>query len=114
MNYVSYVPALLFCAIPLLVTWWTYRRMRYREYLLLISSLMIVCGPLLAMATKHQYGATQWSKYGSLCGILLLLIPLSVVTTAAVTAIPTRMVFLRGFLAILLGEVVLLSIAWIT
>ena len=82
--------------------------------MLLLLSLIALCAPLIILAQSHRQTAISYEGPLEALGINTMQIPLAIVVTAAITALPVKMKFLRGFAAILFGEFVLTAITWIS
>ena len=103
------IPDYMLFLIPVLTVWWTHRRGARREYWILAASVLALCMPLFVLAYYHH----MTSIGNSPVGIETVQLPLSVVVTATLSAIPVKWKFVRNFVAILVGEV-LLAPTWIS
>jgi len=100
----SYIPLL----IPVLTVWWTHRRGARREYWLLMFSLFAVCLPLLVLAHYCRQAAILDSPDG----IHTIQLPLAVAVASGLSAIPIKWKSVRNFVAIMIGEILLMP-TWI-
>jgi len=99
--------------IPVLTVWWTHRRGARREYGLLVGSILIVCIPLLVLAHDHHMTCTWYDGPLASGGIYTLQMPLAVFVSAVIAALPLKWKLVRNFVAILVGES-LLVYTWIS
>jgi hypothetical protein len=106
------IPRFAIMEIPLLVAWWSHRRCKSREFGLLAVSLLAVSIPLAVLAHYHPMICTWYRGPLAATGIDASQIPISIVTTGIIAGIPMKWVFLRNFMAILLGEM-LLGTSWV-
>ncbi len=109
-----YVPEPIIILTPVLVMWWTHRRVERKEYTVLLLSIVALCVPLIILAQRHRQTAISYEGPLSSWGINTMQIPLAIAVTAAITMLPVNMKLLRGFAAILFGEFVLHAITWIS
>ena len=109
-----FVPPYVVLLIPILAMWWTHRRVERKEYKILHISLAAICMPLAVLAWFRPMTCTTYHGPLAASGIKTFQIPLAIFATALLTMIPIRMRFLRGFIAILAGEVILGMIIWIS
>ena len=109
-----FIPSYLVPLLPILVMWWTHRRVERKEYRILIISLVLACVSLIVLAWFRPMTCTTYDGPLAARGIKTFQIPLAVLVTALLTMIPTQMKLLRGFVAVLIGEVILNMIAWIS
>lgn len=107
------IPRYIMVLIPVLTVWWTHRRGARREYWLLAASVFMVCISLLVFSHYHDMVCTWYGGPLAATGIMTFQLPLSVFITTVIAAIPTKRKVVRNFIAVLIGEVLLIN-AWIS
>lgn len=101
------IPAYVLALLPPLSVWWTHRRCERRDYGILVLSVLSVFVALLMLASSHPLTATWYDGPMSATGILTMQIPLCLLLTTSVTAIPMKMKLVRNVVAFILGEAIL-------
>ena len=107
------IPHYIMVLIPVLTVWWTHRRGARKEYWLLACSVLPVCLALLIYWRFHHMICTWYAGPLAATGIETIQLPLSIFAAAGIAAIPTKWRLLRNFVAILVGEVLLVD-TWIS
>ena len=99
--------------IPVLTVWWTHRRSAQKEYRILAGSIIVVCLAFLAYGHFQRMICTRYDGPLAAVGIFTVQLPLSVFVTSLLSAIPVTWKFTRNFVAIVMGEILLLD-TWIS
>jgi hypothetical protein len=107
------IPHYIMVLIPILTVWWTHRRGGRQEYWILLGSILVVCASLLVYSRFHHMICTRYDAPLAAAGIFTTQLPLSIFVTASVAAIPMKWKLVRNFLAILIGEILLVD-TWIS
>lgn len=103
------VPHYVIVLIPLLTAWWSHRCGTRREYGLLVACVAIVCIPLLMLSHYRDLTCTWYAGPLSSTWIKTVQLPLSVFVTATIAAIPIKWRLVRNFIAIIIGEYLLVD-----
>ena len=107
------IPPYIMVVIPILVVWWSHRRGAKQEYWLLLASVLILCAALLVFSRFHHMICTWYDGPLAATGIFTTQLPLSIFVAASLAAIPIKWKLVRNFIAILVGEVLLVN-TWIS
>lgn len=102
------IPHYIMFLIPILTVWWTHRRGARKEYGILAASVLIVCLALLVYSRFERMTRTGYH-----IGILTAQMPFSVFVAASLAAIPIKWKLVRNFVAVLVGEILLLD-TWVS
>ncbi len=110
------IPAYVLALIPPLTVWWAHRRCERREYVFLVLTFLAVFIPLLILAANRHLTATWYAGPLAATGIMTIQIPMALLVTTLLAAIPLKMKVVRDVVALLAGEITLFVIGgrWIS
>jgi len=111
------IPAYILVVMPVVITWWTHRRCDRREFFLLTISFLISLILLVILDESSPRIATRYDGPLAASGILTSQIVAMLFVTTFLTILPARfrvLKLIRDFAAVIVGEAIILRLAWIS
>jgi len=111
-----FIPAYVLALMPPLAVLWVHRRCERREYQILVLTFLAAFVPLLILAAERHRTAIRYDGPLAAAGIMTVQIPMALLVTTLLAAIPLKMKLVRGFVAMLAGEMTLFLVGgkWIS
>lgn len=101
------IPTYVLTLIPPLIVWWVHNRCERREYTMLAFSLITTFISLLILASSHERVTIWYDGPRASRGIMTIQLPMALVATTLVAALPLKMRMVRNLIAVIVGEMTL-------